>query len=196
MKVSSNSRRVSISLLALAVLPLLAGCGGKPVEARLGDPVPLGSYTLTARLLEKLPLTEGEQGLAVHLDLRVEDLRAPEQVHGTGFQSLVSDPYHEHRERTLRDGLAILDASGETYRATGYARQDVYRRELGAGDRAEAFWRLAHEEYPKAYWEGESPERWVVLFSVPSESQGYVLRIENRDRREGQPTGVAIPLGI
>ncbi len=175
----------------------LAACGGsEPPPAAIGEVIPLGSYTVTVRSLENLPLTEAEQGLAVHLDLGVEDHRAPEQEHGTGFQSLVSDPYHEHRERTLRDGLAILDAAGESYRATGYARQDVYRRELGAGDRAEAFWRLAGEEYPKAYWEGESPERWVVLFSVPSESQGYVLRIENQDRREGQPRRVAVPLGM
>lgn len=180
--------------LVIGIAALASACGEPPVEVARGEPVALGDYALTVRRTESVPLTEDEMGLVVHVDLIVHDPRAPGQVHGRGFASLASDPYHEHREQTFRQGTEVLDGEGNAYPATGYVRDEIYRREMARGSRIETFRRLAHEEYPSGYWEGESTERWVLLFIVPALPRDYALEISNQDRREGQPGEAIVPL--
>lgn len=182
--------------LVPCALAVMAACGDPPVRVQRGEPVPIGDYSLTVRRTGTVPLTEDEIGLVVYVDLNVHDPRAPEQVHGTGFESLVSDPYHEHRERTLREGVEVVDVDGKAHGSNGYAREDYYRSEMARGAKEETFRRLAQEDYPRGYWEGERTERWALLFTVPAEAQGFALKVRNRDRREGQPAEALVPLDM
>ncbi|HEU4464682.1 MAG TPA: hypothetical protein VFS53_06530 [Gemmatimonadota bacterium] len=154
--------------IALAVL--VAACAGEATTpSSLGQPLPIGTYTLTVERTQPAPVPgppissfreqPGREGVLV-------------VVRWAGLEDLDAMSRIAFAEKYLEDRLSVLDSTGERIEPTA-AMQSALLFMNDPGDN----WR-----------------DWIVLFHLPEASAGRVLEIENLDTAEGQPARFEIVL--
>jgi hypothetical protein len=162
-----TARRVA-PRLALAVLA--AACAGESAApSSLGQPLPIGAYTLTVERTQPAPVPgppissfrqqPGREGFMVI-------------VKWAGLEDLDGMNRIAFAEKYLEDRLSIVDSAGERSEPTA-AMQSALLFMNDPGDN----WR-----------------DWIVLFHLPEAGAGRTLEIENLDPAEGQPGRFAIVL--
>ena len=154
----------------LAWVLLVVACGSEPAApSSIGQPMPIGTYTLTVERTQPAPVPgppissfreqPGREGLMVVVKWAgLEDLDAMSRI--------------AFAEKYLEDRLSVVDSAGERTGPTA-AMQSA----------------LLFMNDPS-----DNLRDWIVLFHLPEASAGRVLEIENLDPAEGQPARFAIAL--
>jgi hypothetical protein len=154
----------------LAAVALALACEGEtPASSSLGQPLPIGAYTLTVERTQPAPVPgppissfreqPGREGFLV-------------VVKWSGLEDLDGMNRISFAEKYLEDRLSVVDSTGERSEPTA-AMQSALLFMNDPGDN----WR-----------------DWIVLFHLPETSAGRTLEIENLDPAEGQPARFAIAL--
>lgn len=174
------------ALAALLVMSLAACRGSEPLPTAIGEPVPLGPYTLVIKNVSTMPLPEDRMGIAIFVELTVAD---PQRVFAQSMDNRIRS-----RNELFR-GLRLVDGAGEKRSIFGRATDETYRRHVGTyGDPAGGFRMLAASQENTLFT--EERERWVLLTTIPRTSRGHVLQMRNPTPREGQAHLMAVPLGV
>jgi hypothetical protein len=153
-----------------ALVALALACGSEaPAPSSLGQPLPIGAYTLTVERTQPAPVPgppissfreqPGREGFMV-------------VVKWAGLEDLDGMNRISFAEKYLEDRLSIVDSTGARSEPTA-AMQSALLFMNDPGDN----WR-----------------DWIVLFHLPEASAGRTLEIENLDPAEGQPARFAIAL--
>lgn len=161
-----------VSLSALCFLGGgIFGCGSEPPAAvRLGEPILIGTYTLTVQRVQPAPIPgppissfreqPGRKGILVF-------------AQWSGLDGLDPMSRIEFAQEYLEDRLSITDSDNKRHQPTSALQTAL----LSMSD-------------PGGNWRD-----WIVLYHVPEESGGWILEVENPEPAEGQPPRFAVDLG-
>ena len=148
-----------------------AACGSEAATpVPLGEPIPIGAYSLTVQRVQPAPSPgpplssfreqPGRKGVMVF-------------ARWSGLDAL--DPLSRivFAEEYLEDRLTIVDSIGERHRPTDAMQQAL----LFMND------------------PGDNWRDWIVLFHVPEGGGGGILEVENPEPAPGQASRFAVDLG-
>jgi hypothetical protein len=153
-------------MLPLALV--LAACSTPPPQAYgIGDPIPLGPYTISVTRPE-IRSPDGLGVLSVRFRLRCS----------TNPQDL-----NRFMDKYI-DAFSARDSAGNQYR--GFPAPDDPPRTNRPGG-VGAIRRHAED--------ATDLERWTVVFAVPANARGFTLYVENRTPQSGQPRVASVALG-
>lgn len=174
MRTARFVRSGAIQLLGatrLLAWAFLAACGGETAApVGLGEPIPIGAYTLTVQRAQPAPSPgppvssfreqPGREGFLVF-------------AQWSGLDALDPVSRIAFTEKYLEDRVAVVDSTGARHEPTD-AMQSALLFMNDPGDN----WR-----------------DWIVLFHLPEESGGWILEVENPEPAEGQPARFSVDLG-
>jgi serine/threonine protein kinase len=166
-------QRVSLAPLVFIGLAILVGIAViaflnrcTPTRFSRGEPIGIGVHQLTVSSVEAA-------GSGENLELSV-------------FHSWVRVASDEGRRGfRFKPRFRLVDSEGRWYRSSGFMDADTYR----------SWDEQRRRGFSESGDQGGIPEDWVVSFTVPKESEGFSLSVNNPERRKGQPCSVIVSLG-
>jgi hypothetical protein len=164
------------SVAWLGLLPALLaipGCGvlPGPAAAALGEPIPIGTYSVTVTgvrdawaTIVHMPIAGDERGLVVMVDW-------------SGLDALDVFSRRQFLQHFNENRVTLRDESGRTYHARSSDEARLYAREGVAAEMT------------------GSTRNWAIWFVVPRDARGLSALIQNPEPHEGQSAVTIVPLG-
>ena len=164
------ARSVALPGLVLALL-VVSGCAARPRPAALGEPIPIGTYSLTVigvrdswPTIVHMPIDGDERGLVVMVDW-------------SGLDALDVFSRRQFMQQFHQSRVTLRDESGRTYRARSSDEARLYAREGVASEMT------------------GSTRDWAIWFVVPGDARGFSALVQNPEPHEGESAVTAVPLG-